>query len=71
MYCHQDADEYGTWIQILEGMKFWVFVQPRGQEHFKSRKQIHEAWIHYLSNSPDENGYYEEELERYVVYASR
>lgn len=69
-YCHHDADGYSTWTQVLKGLKFWVFIRPPGYEKLKSRREIFEACLAYLSDSPDVNGYYGKESERFIVYAS-
>lgn len=69
-YSHVDADGYATWTQILEGMKFWVFVRPRGYQDLKSRNEIHRESLQYLSATAAENGFYGEDSERYVIYAS-
>jgi hypothetical protein len=69
-YCHQDADGYATWTQILEGTKFWVLIRPRGFEDFKTRKELYDAYKCYLDDSPDKNGFYGAESERYLIYAT-
>ena len=69
-YCHHDADGYATWTQIIDGLKFWVVMRPRGYENFKGRVQILESCKNYLSNSPTENGFYGDGSERFVIYGS-
>lgn len=69
-YCHQDADGYATWTQILEGTKFWVLIRPRGFEDLKMRQELHQAFEQYLIDSPDENGFYSAESERFLIYGT-
>jgi hypothetical protein len=67
-YAHHDADGYSTWTLILSGFKFWIMLRPKGYKDFTSRRSIFEACANYLSDSPDENGYYGGESERFVIY---
>jgi hypothetical protein len=67
-FVHHDADGYNTWTQILEGDKIWVGIRPKGLEESKSRREIFELSEPYLSDSADENGFYGEESERYVIF---
>lgn len=67
-FVHHDADGYSTWTQILEGMKIWVLIRPKGYMSFRSRKDFWEACVEYLEDTPDENGYYGRNSERYIVY---
>ena len=57
-FCHHDADGYNTWTQILDGYKFWVLTRPKNYKNLKTRKDIYESCIDYLSVSADENRFY-------------
>ncbi len=67
-YCHHDADGFATWTQILEGEKIWILIRPNGFTQFKSRRDLYEACVMYLSDEPDANGYYGKESERFVIH---
>jgi len=69
-YVHHDADGYATWTQVLSGEKFWVVTRPHGLEQSTNRKEYHDACLGYLSPNADENGFYGEGFDRFVIYAS-
>lgn len=67
-FCHHDADGYNTWTQILDGYKFWVLTRPKNYKNLKTRKEIYESCIDYLSVAADENGFYGKDKERFIIY---
>ena len=68
-FAHFDADGYVTWVQVLSGYKFWSFLQPKGQDKFKSCKQYFDAITNYRGATPTAEGFYGPESDRVIIYA--
>ena len=67
-YCHHDADGYAMWTQVIEGLKFWVLIRPKGYKGFQTRRELFEACQEYLEDTANEKGFYGKDLERYIIY---
>ena len=67
MYCHHDADGYATWTQVIEGLKFWVLIRPKGYKDFQTRRELFEACQEYF-DTVNEKGFYGKDSERYIIY---
>ncbi|KAF8810840.1 hypothetical protein BYT27DRAFT_7209061 [Phlegmacium glaucopus] len=69
-YAHHDAEGYGTWSQVLHGLKIWVLMRSPRHDRFKSRKDIYEASNKLHNDAFTGDGEYSKNSERFVIYAT-